>query len=1114
MNSTSPWANHIRRGLPLLLLAVPLGAIALPVFTLANYPLFLAPSVKPNVMIIFDNSESMDGTMSGKVISGDDPTTRGNIARGVLTSVLQTYRSSFNWGLSTFATTGITLYNTHAYYVGDATTMVYTNDCVSGISATNAGLRCIPNPDSGVNGLGFITYSQSGDDADVNDVLYSGSTMAAMYGVGASGTSYYVRGAPRAAGTGWALSNFPVAGPFGGGAIPFSPTDAGWLPQAATMPRQVWVKRGWGYGDYITGAGKIVETVQPDSNAHFNNLLTLLGSETNTSSGEIKNNAFYTPLAGSLQTVKNYFNNSTGLTPITQTCQRNFVVMATDGNPTGKTDGTQYNPSQWVNTDSPLGSNTNWTYGQAEQDVFTQLTALRTTTYAGKAYDIQTYVIGMGDTVANPSSIASLNQMANLGGGYSTAFLGSNPAALTTAFQSIVGDIQAKTSAASSVALNSGSWNNGSALYQAKFSSADWSGNLVSYAVAASGVVSSVPTWQSGAQVKNQNWDTGRKILTYKPSAAAGAHGIAFRWPAVPASPTATELDTSQVTALNLNATASNDGYGSWRLSYLRGDATKEPRNCMSPPCAAPQFRNRNITPLGDIVNSSPYYVGVPNFGYYDDMESAPYSSFVATNRTRTPMIYAGANDGMLHGFNANTGDETLAYVPSTLYSGLSQLTDLNYSHRYFVDGSPTVGDVFYAGQWHSLLVAGLRAGGKGLFALDVTNPAIFSESNASTIVRWEFQDPDMGYVYGQPLLVKTNNGRWSVIVSGGYNHGNATGHAFLFVIDAETGALVKKIDTGAGTSASPNGLSPAAAIDTNGDNIADVVYAGDLNGNLWKFDLTSSSPAAWVPGNGGLPLFTASAGQSITARPDVTKFPGGGYLISFGTGRYLASGDTTDTTAQTGYGIRDTLVNGTVTLSQLQQQTILQTATGIDGNLYRLSTHAVDPAAGSSVAGDNVISLANYYSTKKGWYVSLPTSGERVVADARFRGGRVVLTSLIPDVSSPCAFGGSGWVNEFDAITGNRLDTTTFDTNGDNVLSSVSGADALVFNGYSGSDGKVPENTSGRQIDAIPAAPGFMGNGPGTEDKYINTSDGSLVRVRETAGKGGEGRVMWREVK
>ena len=280
-----------------VLLAMPIGASAAPPFAFASYPLFLAPAIKPNVMVIFDNSESMDATMAGKVISGDDPTTRGNIARNVVRSLLQTYRDSFNWGLTTFETTGNTLYNTHAYYVGNAATMVYTNNCVAGRSPSNGGLRCIANPDVAVNGFAYITYNQSGDDADINDVLYSGSTAPVMYGVGDSGVSYFVQGSPRGPGTAWARANFPVAGPFGGGSIPFFPTDAGWLPQAATMPRQIWIRRGWGYGDNITGNGKIVERVQADSTAHFNNLIALLGSETNTGSGEIKNSAFYTPLA-------------------------------------------------------------------------------------------------------------------------------------------------------------------------------------------------------------------------------------------------------------------------------------------------------------------------------------------------------------------------------------------------------------------------------------------------------------------------------------------------------------------------------------------------------------------------------------------------------------------------------------------------------------------------------------------------------------------------------------------------------------------------------------------------------------------------------------------------
>ena len=1105
MNPTSHGRAHGLRFLLPLMMAAPLAASALPVITFSNFPLFLAPATKPNVMIILDNSQSMDATMAGKIIDGNIAETRGNIARGVLRSVLGDYRNDFNWGLTAFATNGVTLMSTYPYFMGNDTTMIYTNNCVNGVSPpgppTN-GLRCIPNPEAAVNGFSHITYAKSGDDSDINDVLYTNNQGPQIYGVGIVGSFDSFNTYRKRDGTvKWTDANF--SSPWFSGS--FGATDAGFTPVVNNFPRQLFTFRGWGYLDGITGKGNIVEVVKPDTAVHFNRLIELLGNETNGATAEIKNNAVATPLAGSLLTVREYFNNSTAgkPTPISETCQRNFIMLATDGNPTGTTSGGRYSIPQWTNIDNPIGSNTNWTYGQAQKDLFAELTSLRSTPYNAKNYDVQTYVVGMGDSVANPSSLASLNKMAELGGGNPTAFVGSDTAALTTAFRSIVADIQAKTSAAASVALNSGSTNPGSALYQAKFDSRDWSGNLLAFPILDSGDLSAVSTWDAAATIKAQNWDTGRNVLTYKPSAAIGQRGIPFRWPANRAVPTATEMDTGQSAALNLNAAAANDGFGLERHRYLRGDASRETRNCGA--CAL-QFRNRGKTPLGDIVNSSPYHVGAPNYGYYDDFESVAYSSFVATNLARTKVIYVGANDGMLHAINAATGAEMFAYVPSAVYPALSQLTDLNYNHLYSVDGSPTVGDVFYGGAWHSLLVAGMRTGAKGLYALDVTTPGNFAEANAASIVRWEFTDPDMGYVFGQPLLVKTNNGRWSVVVSGGYNTGNANGHAFLFVIDAETGALIRKIDTGAGTAASPNGLSPAAAIDVNGDAVADSIYAGDLNGNLWKFDLSAAAPASWVVGNAALPLFVATS-QSITGRPDVTKFPAGGYLVVFGTGRYIATADNTDVSGQTEYAVRDNNLGATVTLAQLQQQTIQQVVNGANGRTYRVSTHAVDPAKDGAVVGDNVITRANYLGTKMGWYMNLPSSGERSPGNARFRSGRVIFTTIIPNVSNPCEYGGKSWVMELDAITGNRYDSPTFDTSGNNII----GPEDVV-------NGSVPsgEGLDGIASDAAVSRVRGGGNGgtSNAEDKYSNTSEGRINRIRETAGKDSQGRVMWREVR
>lgn len=1086
-------------------------------FTISSFPLFLAPSVKPNLMVILDNSQSMDATMAGKVVSGNLADTRGNIARNVLRSVITTNRGSFNWGLSTFDTYGMGLYDTHAFYLGDATTMVYTNDCnpVTMISTGN-GMRCLDNPDKAINGFDYITYAVSGDDSNINDVTYHGyNPPDVLHGVGSSGTTYSVYG-PRSIGSGtnWSTTSFDAFQYSGS----FSATDAGFLASATTYPRRLWLRRGKGYYANVTGDGDVKEVVRADSTTHFDRLQELLGSETLSSfSPEIKNAAVLTPIAGSLRTVRRYFESgfsSFRPSPISQTCQANFVVLATDGNPTADRSGNLYSAADRTNTFNSV-TNT-WTFGTAQQHVFDEINSLRATrlnrgdltndSLDGRTFDIKTYVIGMGDSVANASSVAALNEMARLGGANPTAFFGNSEASLASAFESIVGDIQAKTSTASSAAVNAGSWNAGSRVYQAKFNSVDWSGTLAAYSVSSAGVVGSTPVWDAATRLGAQNWDTGRNVLTYKGSASLGSRGVPFRWPSNPASPSATEIDASQADAIDRNSAGTIDGFGSQRLRFLRGDASYESRNCGTPPCAAPQFRNRPSGKLGDIVNSAPVFVGAPAFGYADDFESASYSSFASTYRDRTQVLYVGANDGMLHAFNAANGDEMFAYVPSAVYSNLSALSSSTYTHRYFVDGSPTVGDVFYAGAWHTLLVAGMRAGASGLYALDVTNPANFSEVNAASVVRWEFQDADLGHVYGQPLLVKTNDGKWAVIVSGGYNVGNASGRAFLFVIDAQTGALVRKIDTGVGTAASPNGLSAPAAIDTNGDGIVDVVYAGDLNGNLWKFNLGSSTPASWGLGNGGSPLFTTGTNQAITGTPDVTRHPKGGYLVGFGTGRYLSTGDTTSTEDQAIYAIWDNLSTGTVTSGQLQVQTVLATAarSSID---FRLTSYAVGTPGDTLISTkDSLITPASYYSTKRGWMLTLPTSGERVVTDATFRAGRLILTSMIPDASTPCVGGGSGWLMELDAITGNRLGTTTFDTNGDHTLST---GDFLTFN----VSGSVTANISGRRIQGIPTTPAFISSGK-SDFRLIPNSDATMESITGGLGAGRDGRAMWREVR
>ncbi len=1072
--------------LPLLIALAPALAPAQTI-SFAQSPLFLGTSVKPNVLIVYDNSQSMDGTMAGKLIAGDDAATRGNIARSVLRGTITSYRNSFNWGLASFGLSSQGLYTTYPYFFGSDAQVVYTNDCVGGISASNANLRCVTNPQPG-NGFSHITYALTGDDPNINDVLYTGDFGPQLYGIGVNGTTNYDVYKSHGAGNGWNGGDFAN----GQGRWGFTPTDAGYLPSTPPSRRMFWLKRAWGYYGDITGAGRINQPVAADSAAQYNALQAMLAPETSGATAELKNAAVFTPLAGTLKTAKDYFAGASS--PIGQSCQKNFVLLATDGNPTGKTDGSMYSLADQLNTFNAVTGT--WTFSTAANDVFGKVTALRTTGYNANTYDIQTYVVGLGDSVANAGSVATLNRMAALGG-TGAAYLASDAGALADAFRAISIDIVSKTAAASAVSLNSGSWNTGSKVFQGRFSSGEWSGQLLSFPIADTGAVGAVATWDAAQKLNAQHWSTGRNILTYKPSAALGSRGIALRWPVDAGAPAATELDPGMIAALNKDITGAADGFGAQRLEYLRGNTARELRNCAA--CAAPTFRNRPTSVLGDIVDSAPVFIGSGTGDYRDTIELDRYSGYAAARSAATPMIYVGANDGMLHAFNAVTGAEVFGYVPWAVRDRLSALTSSSYAHQYTVDGSPAVGDVHYGGAWHTLLVSGMNAGAPGLFALDVTDPTQFDEAHAASVVRWEIgnSDADVGYIFGRPILAKLRDGSWRAIVGNGYN--SANGHAVLLLIDLQSGAITR-IDTGAGNAGTPNGLSGVAVVSSANNGVADIVYAGDLYGNLWKFDLSAAAAAGWkvaysaagVPA----PLFTAAAGQQFTARPDVAVFPKGGYLVTLGSGRYVDVGDNAAGAAQSIYGIWD---NGaTVNSAQLQTQTINSTAAGANGSTYRLTTHAVGPAIDAAIAGDNAISLADYYGTRKGWKMNLVTAGERVVAEVTVRYGHVIVSTLIPS-AAVCSFGGDGWIMDLDVVTGNR--SPALDTNADNVVDT---ADYLAAGTMA----------SGVKIGAVPAAASIMrSKDRKLDDKLINTSAGSIVRVRESGNTTPSRRAAWEQI-
>lgn len=966
------------------LLALTAGPVLAQTVSLAQSPLYLEAGVKPNVLVVYDNSPSMEFMLPGGqgTVLLAHPNTRGNIARAALRDIISTYRSQFRWGLATFEN----------------------------------------------QGLYGPTYDRR-------------SSLPVMY-----------------------------------------------------------------YSRSTAGMGLLRRAVQDDSTAHQSALLSLLATETeNINTPEIKNGSIGTPLPGAMRTAYQYYANTLSGTssPITnRTCQRNYVLLATDGDPTIRIGGTAYSNAELMNRQV----NGNWVFGQAAQDVFTEIGRLRTLTVSGNAaingqYDVQTYVVGLGEVATNQASIAAMNRMATAGG-TGSAYMATDRATLSAAFAQITADIQDRTAASAGVAISTGAWKSGTQVFQARFNTGDWSGELRALEMLSSGALATTPTWEAGQRLGLKNWNTGRQILTYRAASALGSRGVPFRWPANAAAPGASEIPLTLVAALNRNGAGVVDTHGALRLNYLRGDASRELRRC--PACTAPSaFRNRSTTVLGDIVNSTPLLVTSGGRFVRDSAEAAAYDTFRRARAAMAPVVYVGANDGQLHAFDARTGDELFAYVPGLVADRLAALPEAGYTHQYSVDGPLAAGDVHYAGGWKTLLVGTAGAGAKGLYALDISDPANFTEATASRVARWEIDgsDASVGHILQQPLIAKARNGRWMVFSGNGLN--SSAGVAQLLAIDAETGA-VSRISTLTGTAASPNGLLGLTAISTAGDGVVDIVYAGDQQGRLWKFDLSASDPLGWKvaygPAAAPKPLFSAASGQAITARPDVTPHPAGGYLVSFGTGSYLSRDDLGTTTTQSLYGIRDS--GTTVSANELVGQSVLGTQTGGDGRTYRFSTHAVGRPS-TLFSGDDQITEAAFRTGKKGWRLDLPASGERIVTEVLIRAGKVIVSTLIPS-SDPCAYGGDGWVMELDAITGNRADSPALDTNGDNR---VDAADRLTLSGQLA-------HVSGVRVGGIPSAPSIVrASDRALDDKIVNTSSGTTVRIRESGITATSGRASWEQL-
>lgn len=1043
---------------------------------LSPVPLFVTSATKANVLLILDNSNSMDEDATGAAVGSASADSKSEIARNAAKTIVTKYTGQINLGLMAYQQTltegdAVRLQQLHNSPYDVSYNPANYNATYSGPRDSSTKRFRIPNPTStgdfiyynvvlpfyasSSQGSAFC-YSNTSDfdngsesyptgpwdwyrcfdqKTGTSDILPTPPGGVPAPNVGMAYTpptpsAAYLGNPANASETGAGYSSFKYSSYF------YS-TDSDLAQGVLDFGRFLtWSHVGpsWfsnsnpGRGYLHVPIGNLDATKATALNTKLNTSQFVTNGATNVSLP--LQNAGLTPIEGTFNTAKDYFAGN--LTAAAQggpqvappnACGKDFVVFLTDGLPSVNATGTALTNPTTAIADAAA----------AAGKLFTA------------ARPVKSYIVGFALPYGTAPGVLDTIAAA---GGTSTAFDAANTATLNSAFSTIFSNIIADSGSAAAVALTSGKVVAGGKIYQGHFNALDWSGNLTAYSTDTNGDIIGV-AWNAGTILNSQNYDSGRKIITIKPSTQIG---IPFRWPSNPATPGATELDTTQVTALNTNASNVNDGAGQNRLNFIRGQT------------GISGFRSRLISVLGDIVNSAPAYVGPPNFSYSDTLEAASYNAFQTLYANRTPMIYVGANDGMLHAFDAATGEEKLAYVPSKVYPNLSQLTSTSYTHRYYVDGSPTIVDTFYSGAWHTTLVSGLGAGGQGIFALDVTNPSNFTEANASSIVRWEYTHNDLGYVFDRPKIVKLNTGAWAAVFSNGYNNSEAdgsastTGKASLFIVDIATGNLIKQIIVAGGSTATPNALATPALVDLDSDGDVDFAYAGDLLGNMWKFNLSANNPSSWGVAFGSpsspQPLFVAtdSGGtpQPITSAAEVTRhFSGDGYQLYFGTGKYLEATDIATTSQQTFYSIWDKEISPTTISGRgdLQEQTVTTTVSA-SGNLYR--TTSANPVAWDApvVAG----------GTKRGWFMDLPVSGERSVSKSTLYGGRILFTTLIPN-SAVCGNGGTGWLMELDAMSGNPLNGPSFDVDGDGDVDA---------NDHLGTPGVFP---SGRQSNSIPSA-------------------------------------------
>ena len=664
----------------------------------------------------------------------------------------------------------------------------------------------------------------------------------------------------------------------------------------------------------------------------------------------------YTPLAEALLEAWFYFKgdnkcyggSGTYPSPIQYRCQKNFVILVTDGEPyhdkLNEGCASSYKQNWDGDSEDEQGDTSPMGYRYLD-DIAYYMYNNDARGDLDETQNVITYTIGF-----NRMGWGTQLLMDTATNGHGQYFTACNAQELTESMQQVIEDVIRRISAGAGVAVSSTSEKGYDRLVRAKFIPGSWKGYVEAFSLPYSS--SDSPLWEAGDLLKDK-WATSRTIFTlYNGSKTdfVASH---------------TDLKTQLSTLWGVTADEAAN-----IINYIRGDDTYEGTTC----------RDRDGWKLGDTVYSAPVIVGSPAYCYTEN----DYLTFKTNNTDRETMVYVGANDGMLHAFKASDGSELWAYIPSNLWEKLKHLTDPAYGdcHEYFVDLTPKVADVYDGTNWKTVLIGGEKGGGKYYFALDITDPN-------NPLILWELTYQDLGETWSIPAIGKVKKGnddKWVAFVGSGFENNDTKG--YLFAIDISNGSILSNEKVSDDTD---NCLTSPTAVDTSGDGYIDTVYAGDLKGKIWKFDVSNNKIQNWSKSLLFHAVDSSGVGQPITARPVVSFNENWNPVIHFGTGKFYYTGDKTTTQQQSLYGVIDD-GSGTITKADLVDQTT------------------------------TIGSVSGY----KGWYINLTANGsdpsERVVSEAAVVAEVAFFTSFIPN-NDPCDYGGDSYLWAVKYLTGTAGD-------------------------------------------------------------------------------------------